>query len=1492
MKRKILIALLVVLALSVSVLAGCNLSIMSIELKSGSLATEYYVGDAVDMSRAKITVTKSDGTTEDVALTSSMLDKAISTQTAGETTYTVTYEGKTCEIKITVREVVISVRDLATTYYVGDSVNYDDAKLAVTRGENVELKPLTKAMFDREIDTSVAAIGSKEYTVTYNGLTTKVNVTVKAPTIAVKAGTLANSYYVGDTVSFTDAKLTVTGSATRDVALTADMFTTAIDTSVAALGKKTYKINYNGAEASFEVTVLAPALELKAGTLKLDYLVGETVSIDGAKVTVKNGDRTPVEIALTQAMLDKQITTAAVGSTEYTISHNGATVKFTVVVRQVKSIDSVTGLNLTPIKGESVEFTNAKLNVTYSDDTTGQVALTADMLNKAISTATVGEATYTISYGGKTKDIVVDVQDPEVKSIKVENDFVTKYYIGYTAPDFSQTKLVITFADDSTRNIALSSAAISPALDTATAGTKEYTLTFGEGDKAKTTTLSITMVDTKLVVEQTAIKFNVGDKAYNADNELIGATIKVVGTDDHELVAGIKVTKAMLGSTVFSTDTHGDKQITITYTDEHVSNKSVNFTVNVLPVTIRLATAADFKNGETVSLFATTYRPGASVSYVGKVAVVYQDNTVKLIDIDESMFGSNAVNTAYSQAGKTTKYTLTYLDATVEIDVEVLNFTITVDDDVKKLYIVGDTVNNGGHVTVKFSDNTTVQIDFADCTVSPVIVTNKEGVAHYTVSYQGKTTDLNITTMLFDAEIQSFMLPDYIEEYERKSTTTEENDGDFRKLRQMYEVGNLNGFVLNPQVTYMTQDGQSHNTTIAFNVKVETSENGTTWSEWTEGGFITAVRANTYFFDKDNSADKYVRLTMSIPDYYRVASGVTKTRTFTFKIIDNGYNVYDQMGLAVMTDRIRPEFWADILNCDVSSSGQYVEKADADKKPVKLEATDDKYLYQYIGNVDWMVLHGSIEITPDLLPRAFFWNGDEKDSGGGNIYQGIYDAVGQNQMSDEVAKLRQELLLGSLRDLTDATHDYLITNNVEDSNNNKAIYSTSRANVSGNYATVSIKLEGDQTYTGPDNKTYNRRLVGVAHRHVAEAERSQEIGTQWHLFSICEPAIEKDDGGNKYLGWPEAHTTFTFKNLGLTGTRGNTVDDYAAVYGGLSMVHFFAKEVIFDNVVATKFHVNLSQDNYSSGVENLITISDTKIYDTFNCMAFTWRGKINITNSMLKDCGGPLFIMDDGDGGSGDSTKIPSITVDSASELEAYAQGNEPWYTQLNKAASQLFTILQTVNEQFFKTYAHKSFYTTKTGDGYNGDYINVMAIIIPETGSAFGKDNPNEYGNGNIEQRHAVRGEFTKVDAQGNVVYSYNMMDPVFTAVKASNDGGNYGGFMFHGGNNYAYLDLELNIDPSSGKVEPSKADIKPVWALEGVPAALMAAGNVGPDQLAEFGEMDPNKVQEKFITGWATLDTDTIIIWIKNPLPTPGAAYAPYLGVIVGGFHSVAAA
>lgn len=1281
MKKKILIALIVVMALSVSVLAGCNLDIMSIELKSGTLATQYYVGETVDLSKAKITVAKSDGTTEDIALTQSMLDKQISTAQAGETTYTVTYEGKTFELKIT----------------------------------------------------------------------------VLAPTIAVKSGTLTTDYYVGDEVNFNGAKIVVTeGQATREVDLTAEMVSPAISTAQA--GKTTHTISYNGASTNVEITVNAPSIELVAGSLQLEYLVGDTVSLEGAKIAVTRGNRPVENVNLTQAMLDKEISTSAIGSTEYTVSYNGATAKFTVIVRQVKSIDNVTGIELEPVIGESISLNDAKIGVTYEGAAAekGQISVTWDMIKKlvegqeqdvtSIDTSVIGEQKYVVIYGGQRKEFTVNVQDIPVKSIAVSNEFKTVYYDyeGADVPNFKANQLVVTLdrnGQDEVRNMSLETAMSGITLpEKFIADNYSYELNY----RGVKTTLTFTVYDVELVVADGFKKdYNVGDEIY-VNGKLVNSLVKLIASDANHTVVenNIEVTQSMVKK-VFSTDVHGgDKELVIEYKGKSVSVNDI--VVNA--ITISLATGSDAMNTKLVQ--------DSTVNYSGKLVITYQDKTTKLIDLEKSMF-SPEIST--SALGKQT-YIIRYKDAETS-------------------------------VTIK------------------VVPSEEDKVAFTT-----------------------WNVPQFIQDYISKNGSINNGnplDGENTNFRQsaVYEVGNANKFLFTP---IASNNGPSLDSEIWTNVKFEVKGDNGVYTELTGedlNNFVT-IENNAYLFSQ-TAAGKTVRITVWADEDYHVVPDTLTNLSLEFVVVENGYNVYNQDGLAVMTDLIRPEIWAEILGCSVDSNGSYGYLPDA-SKALKLPA-DTEPLFKYIGNVDWIILHGSIEIDPDKLPDAYFWNDENAED---------YKAAIGTLTGAATGEARKAMLKGSLKDWAPpAVNDkgevigyggnYMICKDNVDDNNNKGLYCTTRINVSGNLGSIRL-LEG--------RSEGGRILESVVFRHTHESDRQNEIGPQWHLFKMFE---ERKNYENPLK-------EFTVKNVSLKGNTSLSGTDAANadgtgrgnVSGGIAMINFASKNAYAVNVLAEGFNVNFSGDNYFGGNIMDLELDSCRMVDSFSAAIFGWRVRSSVKKSYLADFGGPVFIISDGDRVKGNDSPAPTVTLDKESYAEAYATGTEPWYAALDSSVPLMFGMLKMVDMQL-QANAGLTFFHT---DSNNNSRADVIAIMIPETGSVF-SDQSSKPDDEKIE----IKGSYTHVKSD-SVTVNATMSDQVFQTIRTVADT-----LIISSGPNYAYVSSQSQT---------------------GVELSLPRH----PDS--------SNPINQISWDTWKLAHTDTLTIWMQAQT---GAS--PYIGVVVGNLTKVGA-
>ncbi|MGN1066895.1 MAG: hypothetical protein ACI4QH_03710, partial [Candidatus Fimimonas sp.] len=582
------------------------------------------------------------------------------------------------------------------------------------------------------------------------------------------------------------------------------------------------------------------------------------------------------------------------------------------------------------------------------------------------------------------------------------------------------------------------------------------------------------------------------------------------------------------------------------------------------------------------------------------------------------------------------------------------------------------------------------------------IDTSTVGTTTYTVTYSGVSTSLTITVKegapQKEYTIFTFLMPKFITDYEEISKKADTSDANFKVAGQVYEVGNANAFLLQPTATGLDADFEEvvldRGLKTLYKVEVSDSEKG----EYVEltgdelANFVTVEDGFKYIFSA-NAANKYVKLTVSLDkDAYIVDESVTTSRTITFKVVENGYNVYDQEGLSVMNDITLPELWAELWGCTVDENGAL----QAGNTPLILPA-DSKPLYQYVGNVNWVVLHGSITIDPDKLPAGYFWDSTRAGYCAEN-YQTALNALTPHE------EVKGEQLNGTLIDGNGFnTGFYSVVKNDADSNYNKGLYNTARVSVSGNYNSVTVSKERSES---------GRLLKVLVSRNTGNDTDNYFQLCQWHVFKMFEPL---PDSGSYEVPF----TQFTIKNVALQGNGGRTE---SVGPQGVSMLNSYAMRTDIQNVVANGFYTNLSMDNYRSDENDVLemNVANSKLFDTYNAMVITWRGKVDVTNCMLKDSGGPLFVVMDGNGRvlaeNGNNLSVPTISVDENTTLESLAIGNESWYAQLGELVPQMFTQLKALDAGL-QQISGKTFCTVK--EGTKESYISVLSVLIPEGDTA-----------------------------------------------------------------------------------------------------------------------------------------------------------------------------
>lgn len=656
-------------------------------------------------------------------------------------------------------------------------------------------------------------------------------------------------------------------------------------------------------------------------------------------------------------------------------------------------------------------------------------------------------------------------------------------------------------------------------------------------------------------------------------------------------------------------------------------------------------------------------------------------------------------------------------------------------------YAVGSTINYDNiKIKVSYDNNTTKESTVKElgATVVTSADTTKEGETSYTIQYEGFSATKNLTVVTYT--IINYMAPSFWLDYQYNiKGSSFDDDSKFIDNTSIYEVGNVNKFIFIPVlegIDATTSEPTTINQSIKTLTKVYLKNNGA-YGNALEGNELSqyvSIDNNTYQFTEIAGGNTFKMEISLDTEAYILSSGLGNTTiTIEFMVVDGGYNVYDQNGLAVMTDAFLESVWEEIFKKNTSN-------------PLTLVA-DDKPLYQYVGNVDTLILHGSITLDASKMPSSYFWQ--QTDTGyltaEGNI----------TPVFEGKAKL-----VGSLKDGDGESHyntqDYLDNNvSIADGNMQKGLYATTKCGLSGNYFDIKVPTVDNTNNT--DKRFYS--VVWFQSKTEPLAPLSH-----WSVFRMTKAKADIENGNE---------CSITFKNCSMTGNMGKSENNTPA---GMMMFNNCVDELIIENVIGTSFFANMTQDNYTYNGQEYAkgdnVIINSKFLDSYSNMVTSWRGYFTIKESVMKRAGGPLFVLMDGNRNNGetDDTKGPNVIVDTKSKLESFATGDENWFAQYN--AQPLIAGLKTM-DLLFNGYFEKTMLTTKSDKAY----LNVIAIIIPDPSAIM---NPPA---DNIE----ICGSFTQQNDNADVLCNYAMHNPVMTALKAQG----LRTYVFQSGNNFAIANM-----------------------------------------------------------------------------------------------------
>ncbi|GAB6172980.1 hypothetical protein JCM15765_24580 [Paradesulfitobacterium aromaticivorans] len=478
------------------------------------------------VSSVKITGYYSDGTSEDLTWqagnNASMANTSIAQVgsgnitgiSAGSTTLTVSYGGKSVGITITVtgQKQLTSLQSNPTSLTVGQgqSINfvsrvritgyYSDGTsedLTWQAGNNASMANTSIAQVGSGNITGISA-GSTTLTVSYGGKSVGITITVTGQKQLTSLQSNPTSLTVGQgqSINFVSS-VKITGyysdGTSEDLTWQAGNNASMANTSIAQVGSgnitgisagsTTLTVSYGGKSVGITITVTGQKqlTSLQSNPTSLTVGQGQSINfVSSVKITGYYSDGTSEDLtwqagnnaSMANTSIAQvgsgNITGISAGSTTLTVSYGGKSVGITITVTGQKQLTSLQSnpTSLTVGQGQSINFVSSvKITGYYSDgtseDLTWQAGNNASMANTSIAQVgsgnitgiSAGSTTLTVSYGGKSVGITITVTaaPKQLTSLTATPNQIT-LYVGQQLHFTDIETITGTYSDGSTDN--------------------------------------------------------------------------------------------------------------------------------------------------------------------------------------------------------------------------------------------------------------------------------------------------------------------------------------------------------------------------------------------------------------------------------------------------------------------------------------------------------------------------------------------------------------------------------------------------------------------------------------------------------------------------------------------------------------------------------------------------------------------------------------------------------------------------------------------------------------------------------------------------------------------------------------------------------------------------------------------------------------------------------------------------------------------------------
>lgn len=246
------------------------------------------------------------------------------------------------------------------------------------------------------------------------------------------------------------------------------------------------------------------SISVQTKPTKIVYAKGENLNLDGGEIKVTHEDKTTEIINMNDSEVSVTgYNSQTLGKQTLTIKYKEKTTTLEIqVINKITSIDIQTNpTKTTYIKGEVLDLTGGKLQITYEDQTTEIIDMKgANVSVTGFDSQIIGEQIITVKYKEKTTTFKIKVKNDLVK-IEIENKpNKTIYFIGENF-EREGMKVIATYEDNTKKEITKYDIVEG---DDLTLETEKVTIKYTENEITKTVEQKIKVLDKskeQLVIE-------------------------------------------------------------------------------------------------------------------------------------------------------------------------------------------------------------------------------------------------------------------------------------------------------------------------------------------------------------------------------------------------------------------------------------------------------------------------------------------------------------------------------------------------------------------------------------------------------------------------------------------------------------------------------------------------------------------------------------------------------------------------------------------------------------------------------------------------------------------------------------------------------------------------------------------------------------------------------------------------------------------------------